>query len=127
VQKFLYLHTRHPCDSAATLLDSIFRPRIRRHQPFKDQDFGLEEVLGKTPSTNNELAWQIRKGVGSKNKSKIYYHGKEVFVGLWTSDICTMVEMFNDMLLDTNGQLTKTNRPFREISRIEAFGCRVAR
>ncbi len=39
-------------------------------------------------------------------KKKIYYFGKKVFVGLWTSDIRIMVEMFSDMLREANGKLT---------------------
>jgi len=88
------------------LLDSIFRPRIRRHAPFAASQFGLEDILGRTPYDNNELAWQMRRGLGSDEKQKVCYHGKGVFVGLWTSDIRTMVEMFNDMLREANGQIS---------------------
>lgn len=90
----------------AVLLDSVFRPRIKRHAAFSASDFVLEDVLGKTPYDNNELAWQMRRGPGSDSRQRIYYHGKSVFVGLWTSDIRTMVEMFNDMLREANGVIT---------------------
>ena len=94
-------------DEKERLLDSIFRPRIKRYPPFVGTDLGLQEVLGKTPYTNNELALQLRQRGGKKQK--IYYHGKQIFVGLWTSDIRTIVEMFNDMLRESNGRLSKQN------------------
>ncbi|MEI9897581.1 MAG: protein kinase [Chthoniobacter sp.] len=93
----------------AYLLDQIFRPRIRRHHNLSHHDYGLEDVLGITPYSNNELAWQMRKGVGD-DKQRVMYHGKRVFVGLWTSDIRTMVEMFNDMLREANGSVD-SDRP----------------
>ncbi|MBI4659111.1 MAG: protein kinase [Verrucomicrobia bacterium] len=91
------------------LLDSIFRPRIKRHTLFAASEFGLEDMLGKTPYDNNGLAWQMRRGLGSEEKQRVCYHGKSVFVGLWTSDIRTMVEMFNDMLREANGRITAEN------------------
>lgn len=90
------------------LLDQIFRPRIKRHLVFADSDFGLADVLGNSPYSNNELAKQIRDAGGGAKKRTLYF-GKKVFVGLWTSDIRTMVEMFNDMLREANGQITKDN------------------
>lgn len=85
------------------ILDAICRRRIKRYPAFADSEFTLDDVLGSTPYDYNQLAWQMRK----KAKSKIYYHGTKVFVGLWTSDIRIMVEVFSDMLRETNGRLTK--------------------
>jgi hypothetical protein len=89
------------------LLDLVFRPRIKRHKPFSSLNLGLDDVLGETPYSNNELAWQMRNDSQSGERKKIHYHGKQVFVGLWTSDIRTMVEMLNDMLREANGKLTE--------------------
>lgn len=88
------------------MLDRIFKPRIKRYSAFSACAYGLADVLGKTPYDYNELAWQMR---GKDDKKKIYYFGKKVFVGLWTSDIRIMVEMFSDMLREGNGKLAAQN------------------
>jgi hypothetical protein len=47
---------------------------------------------------------QIRQAGGRK---RVYYHGLEAFVGMWTSDIRTMIQMFVDMLREANGDLKR--------------------
>jgi hypothetical protein len=82
------------------LLNKIFTPRIDRHEHFRDTGYGLHNILGKTTHSNNELARQLRDG-----KKRIVYHGVEAFVGMWASDIRTMIQMLTDMLKDANGQI----------------------
>ena len=89
--------------SKEELLDKIFLPRINRHQNFKGRNCGLKEVLGKTPYSNNELAKQMR--FFSKRKKKILYHGSAAFIGMWSSDIRIMIQMFSDMFREANGKL----------------------
>ena len=85
----------------AYLLDQIFRPRIDRHPLFRGKNFGLEDVLGKTTSSNNELAKQIRDAVGGTGHRKIIYHGTTAFAGMWASDIRIMIQMFAEMIRES--------------------------
>ena len=102
------LHQRD--EDREKLLDLVFRPRIKRHKRFRGLDLGLEDLLGRTPYSYNELSWQMRNiANGDEPKKRVLYHGKRVFVSLWTSDIRTMVEVFNDMLREANGSLTETS------------------
>ena len=41
----------------------------------------------------------------SKEKKKILYHGSAAFIGMWSSDIRIMIQMFSDMLSEANGKL----------------------
>ncbi len=92
--------------SKELLLDKIFRPRINRHQIFKGKNLGLGEILGKTPLSNNDLAIQIRANAeDNKSLKRINYHGINSFVGMWSSDIRTMIQMFSDMLREANGTI----------------------
>lgn len=82
------------------LLEDIFKRRIDRHPSFKGTNLGLKDILGERSFTNNKLATQMR----DENK-KIYYYGIETFIGMWTSDIRTLIEMFTDILREANGKL----------------------
>ncbi len=96
-------------DEKLQLLDKIFTPRINRHQPFTGHNFGLNDVLGRTPYSNNQLAWYLRDPKSHPLPSglkRLLYCGLDVFVGMWASDIRIMVEMFSDMLRETNGKIT---------------------
>jgi hypothetical protein len=93
-----------------SLLNKVFIPRINRHEPFVGKNLGLPELLGDTPYSSNELAWNMRNPQkyplpGGKPGGKRLYWGCDVFAGMWASDIRTMVEMFADMLREANGQL----------------------
>lgn len=103
----------HQNDRAkARLLDTIFRPRIDRHVDLKGKALGLRDVLGKTPTSSNQLARQMRENAGQKNqKKRIKYHGSAVFAGMWSSDIRTMIQMFTDILREANGSPTKLTLP----------------
>jgi hypothetical protein len=95
----------HQNDKAkAKLLDTIFRPRIDRHVDLKGRALGLRDVLGKTPTSNNQLAHQMRENAGQKSQKKqVKYYGTSVFAGMWSSDIRTMIQMFTDILREANG------------------------
>jgi len=88
------------------LLDKIFRPRIDRHSILKAKDLGLQDVLGDTPYSQNQLAKRLRHAA-AKERSRVLYHGRGIFVGMWASDIRTMIQMFVEMLRDANGELKK--------------------
>lgn len=90
------------------LLSKIFKPRIDRHEYLQGKNLGLINVLGKmTIRNNNDLAKQIRNEPGKT----IYYNGVEAFVGIWTSDIRTMIQIFMDMLREANGKIKSGSLP----------------
>lgn len=94
------------------LLDTIFRPRIDRHVGLKGKALGLRDVLGKSPTSSNQLARQMRDNAGrKKQKKRIKYHGASVFAGMWSSDIRTMIQMFTDILREANGLPKKLALP----------------
>lgn len=98
-------------DEKSRLLTKIFTPRIDRHPPFVGKKLTLEHVLGKTPFSFNELAWYFRDPKLhplSGTTKKTVYRGLDIFVGMWTSDIRMMVEVFVDMIRESNGVLTPT-------------------
>ena len=87
------------------LLDRIFRPRIARHPFLAGRNLGLEDVLGKNPQRNNELAAAMRDGAAGHGTKKVLYHGTSAFVGMWSSDTRTMIQMFIEMLRQANGRI----------------------
>lgn len=89
------------------LLNSIFKPRIERHDLLKNKGFGLTDMLGKMSVSNNELARQMREAAQKHKRKRVIYHGADVFVGMWASDIRIMIQMFADMLREANGVLRK--------------------
>lgn len=83
------------------VLDSIFRRRIKRIVELRDMSYGLENILGKSDwSSFNEQARQLRESRGASS-TPIYY-GTKAFVGMWSSDVRSMIQLFNELL-----------RPFR--------------
>jgi hypothetical protein len=96
-------------DEKIKLLDRIFTPRVGRYYPFTGHNFGLADVLGKTPYSNNQLAWYLRDPKAHPLPSglkRLLYCGLDVFIGMWASDIRIMVEMFADMIREANGRIT---------------------
>src|SRR5258707_3873155 len=85
------------------LLNKIFKPRIARHRAFGKLDLDLSGLLGRTPVSNNELAHQMRNLARNRSKNRIAYHGAGAFVGMWTSDVRTMIQMLTDILREVNG------------------------
>lgn len=83
-------------DEKTRLLDSIFRRRIRRIEKLRESGFGLVEVLGKSDWSFNELARRLRDARGA-TPVPVYY-GEKAFVGMWSSDIRSMVQLFNELL-----------------------------
>jgi len=101
----------HQGDAAKIdLLDKVFRPRIDRHDALKRKDLGLEDLLGKTPWSNNELARIMRDETRDRPHERVLYHGVRAFAGMWASDIRVMIQMFADMLRDANGDI-RTGTP----------------
>jgi len=78
------------------LLDAIFRRRIKRIEAFKENDYGLRDVLGESERSFNEQARRLRESRGLTS-TPIYY-GERAFVGMWASDIRSMVQLLNELL-----------------------------
>ncbi len=83
------------------LLEKIFQPRIERHPLLKGKNYSLTDVLGKTSMNNNQVAGQMRE---TPNKN-FYYHGIRSFIGMWASDIRTMIQIFSEIIREANGDL----------------------
>ncbi len=94
--------------SKQELLNKIFIPRIDRHIKLKNQNLNLLDILGKTTFSGNELARKMREASQNGNQKRIEYHGISAFVGMWSSDTRSMIQMFVDVLreaeIDTSGQ-----------------------
>ena len=105
------LHQEHK--TKLNLLDKIFRPRIDRHPLFKGKSLGLKEVLGKKTLSNNKLAFQMRDAAQKGRRQRVLYHGADDFVGMWASDIRIMIQMFIDMLRNSNGSLREGDLPIK--------------
>jgi hypothetical protein len=93
------------------LLDSIFRPRIKRNLYFKDKNYGLKDILGEMGITNNDLAKALRDAFSGDNKKQIKYHGIEAFAGIWSSDVRTMIQMFVNMLKNVGSSTAEIKLP----------------
>lgn len=91
------------------LLERIFKPRIERHSDLKQKGISLEKLLGQTPYSSNELAWIIRKSAGKGPKKRIVYHGIDCFVGMWSSDVRLMIQMFVDLIRKASSDIEKGN------------------
>jgi hypothetical protein len=101
------LHQRN--DDKTRFLDKIFRPRIKRHPELMGKELGLADILGATPFSFNELAWYLRDPKNHPlqgGHKRLLYYGLDIFVGMWTSDIRMMVEVFVDMLRKSNGRIS---------------------
>ncbi len=99
-------------DRKRELLDHIFRRRIKRHEGYRDLDMGLRDVLGPSKLSNNELAQKLRD-LSQGGKERVQYAGIDAFVGMWSSDIRTMIQVFTDVLRDNwsryKGKQTEVN------------------
>lgn len=82
-------------DEKTRLLDSIFKRRIRRIEKLRNSGYGLVEILGPSDWSFNEHARKLREAKGA---SVPLYYGEKAFVGMWSSDIRSMVQLFNELL-----------------------------
>ena len=95
-------------------LDEIFRRRFVRDYRFQDKS--LSEVLGPFKMSWVELARKIRKEADitpsankstSSTKGGILYHGRNVFLNMWSGDTRYMVKILQKLL----EQLPTNNTP----------------
>ncbi|MCL4519878.1 MAG: protein kinase family protein [Thaumarchaeota archaeon] len=91
-------------DFRTRLISKIFKPRIDRHSAFGGKNLQLEEVLGHFGMSNNDLAKMMRN---ERSKKRIHYHGIEAFVGVWSSDIRILIEIFLEILRLSESSLNR--------------------
>lgn len=88
------------------LLEKIFKPRIDRNLLLKSKNISLVTFLGKSsPNDNNALATLLRQKAQGLYKKKIFYHGIKHFVGMWSSDTRIMIQMFVDILRESESKI----------------------
>ena len=83
-------------EERADLLNSIFKRRIKRIEEFRELSLGLDEILGLSDWSFNEQARKLRASKGSS--SKAIYYGSKAFISMWSSDVRSMVQLFNELV-----------------------------
>jgi len=89
------------------LLNKIFIPRINRHAKLKNKQLNLTDIFGETTFSGNELARQMRDASQKGKQKRIEYQGIKSFVGMWSSDTRTMIQMFVDILREAENAAGK--------------------
>lgn len=86
-------------------LDNVFRRRFARDARFQNKT--LTEVLGQFKVTWAQLARKIRKEANSTTHAQestpppnggVLYHGREVFLNMWSGDTRSMVKILQNLL-----------------------------
>lgn len=81
-----------------SLLDGIMRRRIDRAEEFTGRGLGLDDVIGKNDTAFNEMARMLREKSPATRQS--FYWGTRTFVGAWSSDIRSSIQLFSEILRD---------------------------
>lgn len=93
------------------LLDDLFRRRINRHPLLKNKEIGLVDLLGRWDTSNNQLAWNMRRNAGNREEDnemmRVKYYGVESFVGMWSSDTRTLIQTFISLLRGAESNFQK--------------------
>lgn len=76
---------------------NILQPRIDRDRRFAERGLTVERILGKTPYRNTDLARQLRANRKDK-RTRVLYHGAQVFCDLWSSNTREMITLFADLV-----------------------------
>jgi len=84
-------------DVKERLLSGILSRRLRRVDQFKNENHDLRAVLDESEwKSYNELARRLREG--KLSAADPIYYGFRAFVGMWSSDIRSMIQVFNELL-----------------------------
>jgi hypothetical protein len=97
------LHEQY--QSKKLLLNKIFKPRIDRDEALKKRNLTLSSLLGDRAFNNNEFAHEKR----NTPRRNLEYSGIGAFVGMWASDVRTMIQMLSEMLRDYPEDTTMEN------------------
>ncbi len=89
-------------------LGEVFRRRLAREERFRGHD--LAEMLGEFGRTWVDLAKAIQAG------ERVLYHGRKVFVNMWSGDTRSMVRIAMSLLgtLPEDGELALPIQPERQ-------------
>ena len=79
----------------------ILKPRIKRESRLSGKLFSIDQILGKTPYSFNNLARQLCADPDRK-KGKVKYWGAQVFYGLWSSNSREIISLFAEMIASTS-------------------------
>lgn len=94
-----------PDKDRSAFLDDVFRRRFARDARFQNK--ALTEVLGQFKVTWAQLARKIRKEADSTPHAQestpppnraVLYHGREVFLNMWSGDTRSMVKILQNLL-----------------------------
>jgi len=88
------------------IIMDLLAPRINRDQQLSANNLDLQELIGKTPYSNNELARQLISG----NKSRVQYYGLDFFCRLWSSSTRELIMLFAGMIEDSRSKIKKYDK-----------------
>lgn len=109
-----------PDKEREAFLDEVFRRRFKREPRFKGKT--LSDVLGRFGKSWAELAREIRRELPDEKESTplrraprsgVLYHGREIFVNMWSGDTRQMVKIAQNLL----EELPKGETPALPVSR----------
>jgi len=84
-------------DVKERLLSGILSRRLSRIEQFKDSNHDLRDILGESEwKSFNDLARRMRET--KLSAADPIYYGFRAFVGMWSSDIRSMIQIFNELL-----------------------------
>lgn len=79
------------------LLSGILSRRLKRTEQFKNSNHDLRDILGESEwKSFNDLARRMRET--KLSAADPIYYGYRAFVGMWSSDIRSMIQIFNELL-----------------------------
>lgn len=81
----------------AEILSAIFSRRLQRADDLGSATTTLELILGASDDSFNGQARKLREQASSKMNAPVYY-GVRTFVGMWSSDIRSMIQLFSELL-----------------------------
>ena len=84
-------------DVKEQLLSGILSRRLQRIDQFKNSSYALPQILGDSEwKSYTDLARRMRNT--KLSAADPIYHGYRAFVGMWSSDIRSMIQIFNELL-----------------------------
>jgi tRNA A-37 threonylcarbamoyl transferase component Bud32 len=93
-----------PDEKRESFLDDVFIRRLAREDMYRG--ITLAQMLGKFEKSWAELARRIRKQLGTEtdnlqsmqsSKNQTLYHGREIFVNMWSGDTRSMVKVAQNL------------------------------
>ena len=79
------------------IIITLLEPRILRDNALREKKITIEQILGHTDYSYNDLSLKLRKDTSHK-KEKVKYHGLETFCDLWSSSTRELIILFAEMV-----------------------------